>query len=145
MRKASIPTLLILALLLGACSTNASKTFVVEVSPISTQYTPRQIRDFLQDKGYERVPFEREDDSRTTSVMQIRDAEKDEQHFVLKSAPQIEVIARLEKVRRLLRNNNPQVVIIFIENGSSSFSPLAQREYELLRTQIANRIGGKLR
>ena len=145
MRNVSTPSLLILALLLGACSTNASKTFVVEVSPISTQYTPRQIRDFLQDKGYERVPFEREDDSRTTSVMQIRDAEKDEQHFVLKSAPQIEVIARLEKVRRLLRNNNPQVVIIFIENGSSSFSPQAQREYELLRTQIAQRVGGKLR
>jgi len=142
MRIVSTAVIVLLALTLGACSSNASRTFVVEVSPIGAEYTPRQIRDFLKAHGYERVPFERSDDSRTTSVLEVRTAQFDEQHFILTSAPQIELIVRLEKVKRLFRNSNPLVVVIFIENGSSSLSPMAQRHYELLRVQIAERIGG---
>ena len=115
LRKPAAIILVILTLALSACAINASRTFVVKVSPISAQYTPVQIREFLTSRGWERVAFERTVDSRTTAVLERRDAQMSEQHFILTSAPQFEVIARLEKFRRLFASSDPRVVVIFID------------------------------
>ena len=145
LRKPAATMLVILALTLSACAINASRTFIVKVSPISAQYTPGQIREFLTARGWERVAFERAVDSRTTTVLERRDGQVSEQRFILTSAPQFRVIARFEKkVRRLFMNSDPRVVVIFIENGSSSLSATGERHYELLRTQIAKRLSGEL-
>ena len=130
-----------LMLMLNACATNASRTFTVDVSPISMQYTPRLIHDFFDERGYQRVAFERSDDSRTSFVLEVRTATIDEQRFRLKSAPQIEVIARLEKFKRMFDKSNARVVVQFIENGRSSLSEMGKQHYERLLAQVAERLG----
>jgi len=128
-----------LMLILGACATDASRTFDFEVSPLSLEYTPGQLNDFLTERGFERVRFSL--GVNRPFVLEVRGAETDEQRFRLKSAPQIELIVRLEKVRRTFGSSYPRVVVKFIENGRSSFSEMGHRHYQALLAQVVERVG----
>ena len=128
-----------LVLVLAACATRATKTFSVEVSPYSMQYTPGQIYDYLRDRGFKRVKF-RDSDSGII-VYQKHTAEADEQRFRLKTYPQIEVIVRLEKIRRTFKKSGPRVIVWFNEDGRNSLSDFARGEYDRLLEEVVERVG----
>jgi len=139
MRKLIAGIIVMLMLILAACATRASKTFTVAVSPYSMEYTPRQIHDYLRSHGFQRVKFQDYDSGIT--VYEKRSAEADEQHFRLKSDPQIEVIVRLEKIRYTFVESGPRVIVWFHEDDHDSLSPAAQQEYERLLEAVIERVG----
>ncbi|GMQ95734.1 MAG: hypothetical protein BMS9Abin14_187 [Gammaproteobacteria bacterium] len=139
MRKVIAGIIVVLMLVLSACATRATKTFTVEVSPYSMQYTSGQIYDYLTARGFKRVKF-RDNDSGII-VYQKYSAEADEQRFRLKTYPQIEVIVRLEKIRRTFKKSGPRVIVWFNEDGRNSLSDFARGEYQRLLEEIVERVG----
>lgn len=139
MRKVITGIVVVLMLVLAACATRATKTFSVTVSPYSMQYTPGQINDYLRVRGYQRVKF-RDDDSGVI-VYQKYSAETDEQHFRLKTHPQIEVVVRLEKIRYTFGKSEPRVIVWFNEDGRDSLSEFARAEYDRLLESVIERVG----
>ena len=131
--------IVVLSLVLVACAPRATKIFVVEVSPYSIEYTPRQIHDYLRVRGFQRVKF-RDADSGII-VYEKRSAEADEQHFRLKTYPQIEVVVRLEKIRHTFGKSEPRVIVYFNEDGRNSMSVTAAREYDRLFEEVVARVG----
>lgn len=138
-------TLVIALAAVGACATQASRGFTVQVDRHSIQYTPQQIRRFLRDRGYQRVRFRTHFGSGSGSsnnlVSEKRSAEVDEQRFRLSTAREIQVAVRLEKIRRTFGDSEPRVVVRFSEDGRSSLSAQAQREYDELLAQVIERVG----
>ena len=128
-----------LMLVLSACATRATKAFTVEVSPYSMQYTPGQIHEYLRARGFKRIKFR--DTASGTIVYEKRSAEADEQHFRLKTYPQIEVIVRLEKIRRTFKKSQPRVIVWFNEDGRNSLSDFARGEYNRLLEEVVERVG----
>jgi len=139
MRKVLTVVVVVLMLFLVACAARATKVFVVEVSPYSMEYTPGQIHDYLRNRGFQRVKF-RDADSGIT-VYEKRSAEADEQHFRLKSYPQIEVVVRLEKIRHTFGKSEPRVIVYFNEDGRSNMSNAAAQEYDRLFEEVVARVG----
>ena len=139
MRKVIAGIIVVLMLVLTACATRATKTFTVEVSPYSLQYTPGQIHDHLRNRGFKRVKFQDYDSG--IIVYEKRSAEADEQRFRLKTYPQIEVVVRLEKIRRTFKKSGPRVIVWFNEDGRNSLSEFAQGEYDRLLAEIIERVG----
>jgi hypothetical protein len=139
MRKVLAVVVVVLMLFLVACAARATKVFVVEVSPYSMEYTPGQIHDYLRNRGFQRVKF-RDTDSGII-VYEKRSAEADEQHFRLKSYPQIEVVVRLEKIRHTFGKSEPRVIVYFNEDGRSSMSDAAAQEYDRLFEEVVARVG----
>ena len=139
MRNALTFFVVVLMLFLVACAARATKVFVVEVSPYSMEYTPGQIHDYLRNRGFQRVKF-RDTDSGII-VYEKRSAEADEQHFRLKSYPQIEVVVRLEKIRHTFGKSEPRVIVYFNEDGRSSMSDAAAQEYDRLFEEVVARVG----
>ena len=139
MRQVLAVVVVVLMLFLVACAARATKVFVVEVSPYSMEYTPGQIHDYLRNRGFQRVKF-RDADSGIT-VYEKRSAEADEQHFRLKSYPQIEVVVRLEKIRHTFVKSEPRVIVYFNEDGRSSMSNAAAQEYDRLFEEVVARVG----
>jgi hypothetical protein len=129
----------VLMLALAACTTRATKTFTVAVSPYSIQYTPGQIYDYLSARGFKRVKF-RDFDSGIV-VYQKYSAEADEQHFRLKTYPQIEVVVRLEKIRHTFEKSDPRVIVWFHEDGRNDFSTFAKEEYDRMLEEVIERVG----
>ncbi len=128
-----------LMLVLSACATRATKTFTVEVSPYSMQYTPGQIHEYLRARGFKRVKFR--DSESGAIVYERRSAEADEQHFRLKTYPQIEVVVRLEKIRHTFKKSQPRVIVWFNEDGRNSLSDFARGEYNRLLEEVVERVG----
>jgi hypothetical protein len=141
MRHVISAAIVVLTLVLVGCSVGANKTFVVQVSPYSMEYTPGQIHDYLRDRGFQRVKF-RDVDSGLI-VYEKRSAESDEQHFRLKSNPQIEVVVRLEKIRHTFGKSEPRVIVWFNEDGRSSLSTAAAQEYDRLFEEVVARVGAE--
>ncbi len=139
MRKVIAGIIVVLMLVLAACATRATKTFTVAVSPYSMQYTPGQIYDYLSARGFKRVKF-RDFDSGIV-VYQKYSAEVDEQHFRLKTHPQIEVVVRLEKIRRTFKKSGPLVIVWFHEDGRNDFSTFAAAEYDRMLADVVERVG----
>ncbi|GMQ77393.1 MAG: hypothetical protein BMS9Abin01_2733 [Gammaproteobacteria bacterium] len=139
MRKVIAGVIVVLMLVLSACATRATKAFTVDVSPYSMQYTSGQIYDYLTARGFKRVKF-RDNDSGII-VYQKYSAEVDEQRFRLKTDPQIEVIVRLEKIRRTFTKSGPRVIVWFNEDGRNSLSDFARGEYERLLEDIVEQVG----
>jgi len=139
MRKVIAGIIVVLMLVLAACATRATKAFTVSVSPYSIQYTPGQIQDYLRARGFKRVKFH--DDDSGIVVYQKYSAEADEQHFRLKTYPQIEVVVRLEKIRHTFKKSDPRVIVWFHEDGRSSLSTFAAQEYKRLLEDIVERVG----
>jgi hypothetical protein len=139
MRKVITGIVVVLMLVLAACATRATKTFSVTVSPYSMQYTPGQINDYLRVRGYQRVKFK--DDDSGVIVYQKYSAESDEQHFRLKTHPQIEVVVRLEKIRYTFGKSEPRVIVWFNEDGRDSLSEFARAEYDRLLESVIERVG----
>jgi hypothetical protein len=139
MRKVITGIVVVLMLVLAACATRATKTFSVTVSPYSMQYTPGQINDYLRVRGYQRVKFK--DDDSGIIVYQKYSAETDEQHFRLKTHPQIEVVVRLEKIRYTFGKSEPRVIVWFNEDGRDSLSEFARAEYDRLLESVIERVG----
>jgi hypothetical protein len=139
MRKVIAGIIVVLMLVLAACATRATKTFTVAVSPYSIQYTPGQIHDYLRARGFQRVKF-RDFDSGVI-VYQKYSAEADEQHFRLKTHPQIEVVVRLEKIRHTFEKSDPRVIVWFHEDGRNDFSTFAAAEYERMLEDVVERVG----
>ncbi len=139
MRKVIAGIIVVLMLVLAACATRATRTFTVEVSPYSLQYTPGQIRDYLTDRGFKRVKFQDYDSG--IIVYEKRSAKADEQRFRLKTYPQIEVVVRLEKIRRTFKKSGPRVIVWFNEDGRNSLSEFARGEYDRLLEEIIERVG----
>ena len=139
MRKVLAVVVVVLMLFLIACAARATKVFVVEVSPYSMEYTPGQIHDYLRNRGFQRVKF-RDTDSGII-VYERRTADVDEQHFRLKSYPQIEVVVRLEKIRHTFGKSEPRVIVYFNEDGRSSMSDAAAQEYDRLFEEVVARVG----
>ncbi len=139
MRKVIAGIIVVLMLVLAACATRATKTFTVAVSPYSMQYTPGQIHDYLRNRGFKRVQF-RDSDSGII-VYQKYSAEADEQHFRLKTHPQIEVVVRLEKIRKTFKKSGPRVIVWFHEDGRNDFSTFAAAEYDRMLEDIIERVG----
>jgi hypothetical protein len=129
----------VLTLMLAACAPLSTKVFVVEVSPYSIEYTPGQIHDYLRARGFQRVKF-RDIDSGII-VYEKRSAETDEQHFRLKSNPQIEVVIRLEKIRHTFGESEPRVIVYFNEHGRNTMSTAAAQEYDRLFEEVVERVG----
>jgi hypothetical protein len=141
MRHLTAAVVVVLVLALAGCATRATKAFTVEVSPYSLQYTPGQIHDYLRARGFQRVKFEDFDSG--IIVYEKRSAEADEQHFRLKTYPQIEVIVRLEKIRHTFEKSNPRVIVWFKEDGRDSLSPFALEEYNRMLEAIVERVGAE--
>jgi hypothetical protein len=139
MRKVIACIIVVLMLALAACATRATKTFTVAVSPYSIQYTPGQIYDYLSARGFKRVQF-RDFDSGVI-VYQKYSAEANEQHFRLKTHPQIEVVVRLEKIRHTFEKSDPRVIVWFHEDGRNTFSTFAAAEYDRMLEDIIERVG----
>ncbi len=139
MRKVIAGIIVVLMLVLAACAARATKTFTVTVSPYSMQFTPGQIQDYLRARGFKRVKF-RDDDSGSV-VYQKYSAEADEQHFRLKTYPQIEVVVRLEKIRHTFKKSGPRVIVWFHEDGRNTLSTFAAAEYERMLEDIIERVG----
>jgi len=129
----------VLTLMLAACAPLSTKVFVVQVSPYSMEYTPGQIHDYLRARGFQRVKF-RDIDSGII-VYEKRSAEADEQHFRLKSNPQIEVVIRLEKIRHTFGKSEPRVIVYFNEHGRNTMSTAAAQEYDRLFEEVVERVG----
>ena len=136
---AVLALVLVNTLALGGCATRATKAFTVSVSPYSMEYTPGQIHDYLRARGFQRVQFEDWDSG--IEVYEKRNAAMDEQHFRLKSHPQIEVIVRLEKVRHTFEKSGPRVIVWFREDGRNSLSTVGQDEYDRLLQEITQLVG----
>ena len=139
MRKVITVGVVVLAVALVACATRATKAFTVKVSPYSVEYTPGQIHDYLRVRGFRRVKFQ--DYESGLDVYEKRNSEIDEQHFRLKTYPQIQVIVRLEKNRRGFGDTSPRVIVWFNEDGRSSFSTFAQGEYDRLIDEVREQVG----
>ena len=139
MRKVIAGIIVALMLVLAACATRATRSFTVEVSPYSIQYTPGQIHDYLRARGFKRVKFQDYDSG--IIVYEKRSAEADEQHFRLKTYPQIEVIVRLEKIRHTFEKSKPRVIVWFNEDGRNSLSGFAREEYDRLLEEVVERVG----
>ena len=139
MRQVIAGIIVVLMLALAACTTRATKTFTVAVSPYSIQYTPGQIYDYLRARGFKRVKF-RDFDSGIV-VYQKHSAEADEQHFRLKTYPQIEVVVRLEKIRHTFEKSDPRVIVWFHEDGRNDFSTFAKEEYDRMLEEVIERVG----
>ena len=129
----------VLTLMLAACAPLSTKVFVVQVSPYSMEYTPGQIHDYLRARGFQRVKF-RDVDSGII-VYEKRSAETDEQHFRLKSNPEIEVVVRLEKIRHTFGKSEPRVIVYFNEHGRNTMSTAAAQEYDRLFEEVVERVG----
>jgi hypothetical protein len=139
MRIVSAGIIVVLTLILAACAPRATKTFSVTVSSYSMEYTPGQIHDYLRSRGFQRVKFKDFDSG--VVIYEKRSAESDEQHFRLKSYPQIEVIVRLEKIRRTFGKSEPRVIVWFHEDGRDSLSETGKEEYDRLFEDIVARVG----
>lgn len=139
MRHLIAAVVVVLVLALAGCATRATKAFTVSVSPYSMQYTPGQIHDYLRTRGYQRVKFQDFDSGIT--VYEKRSAEADEQHFRLKTYPQIEVIVRLEKIRHTFEKSSPRVIVWFKEDGRDSLSEFALEEYHRMLDEVVARVG----
>ena len=139
MRHLVTAVVVVLVLALAGCATRATKAFVVEVSPYSMQYTPGQIHDYLRVRGFQRVQFEDWDSG--IMVYEKRSGDIDEQHFRLKTYPQIEVIVRLEKRRHTFEKSSPRVIVWFKEDGRNTFSQCAEEEYKRLLDEVVERVG----
>ena len=139
MRNVIAVIIVVLTLALAACAARATKTFVVQVSPYSMEYTPGQIHDYLRDRGFQRVKFQDSDSGMV--VYEKRSAEADEQHFRLKSNPHIEVVVRLEKVRHTFGKSEPRVIVWFYEDGRNSLSKAAEQEYQRLFADVVELVG----
>jgi len=139
MRNMIAVTIVVLTLVLAACAARATKTFTVQVSPYSMEYTPGQIHDYLRVRGFQRVKF-RDIDSGLI-VYEKRSAEADEQHFRLKTYPEIEVVVRLEKIRHTFGKSEPRVIVWFNEDGRDSLSTVAAQEYDRLFEEVIERVG----
>ncbi len=141
MRYVIAVVIVVLTLALAACAARATKTFVVQVSPYSMEYTPGQIHDYLRARGFQRVKFQDFDSGLV--LYEKRSAESDEQHFRLKSNPQIEVVVRLEKIRHTFGNSEPRVIVWFNEDGRNSLSTAAAQEYDRLFEEVVARVGAE--
>ncbi len=141
MRSEIAVVIVVLSLLLVACAARATKVFVVEVSPYSMEYTPGQIHDYLRARGFQRVKFR--DSESGIIVYERRSAEADEQHFRLKSYPEIEVVVRLEKIRHTFGKSEPRVIVYFNEDGRNTMSEAATQEYDRLFEDVVERVGVK--
>ena len=139
MRNVIAVIMVVLTLMLAACAPLSTKVFVVQVSPYSIEYTPGQIHDYLRARGFQRVKF-RDIDSGII-VYEKRSAETDEQHFRLKSNPQIEVVVRLEKIRYTFGKSDPRVIVYFNEHGRNTMSTAAAQEYDRLFEEVVERVG----
>lgn len=139
MRNVIAGIIVVLMLALAACAARATKTFTVTVSPYSMEYTPGQIHDYLRDRGFKRVKFQDPDSGFVTLVK--RSAEADEQHFRLKTYPQIEVVVRLEKIRHTFEKSGPRVIVWFHEDDRNSFSTFAREEYDRMLEEVIERVG----
>ena len=139
MRNVIAVIMVVLTLMLAACAPLSTKVFVVQVSPYSIEYTPGQIHDYLRARGFQRVKF-RDIDSGII-VYEKRSAETDEQHFRLKSNPQIEVVVRLEKIRYTFGESDPRVIVYFNEHGRNTMSTAAAQEYDRLFEEVVERVG----
>lgn len=139
MRHLIAAVVVVLVLVLAACATRATKAFTVEVSPYSMQYTPGQIHDYLRARGFQRVKFHDFDSG--IVVYEKRSAEADEQHFRLKTYPQIEVIVRLEKIRHTFGESSPRVIVWFKEDGRNTLSEFALEEYHRMIDAVVERVG----
>ena len=141
MRSVIAGIIVVLMLVLAACATRATKAFTVTVSSYSMEYTPGQIHDYLRERGFQRVKFEDWDSG--IVVYEKRSAEMDEQHFRLKTYPQIEVVVRLEKIRNTFTKSEPRVIVWFREDGRDSFSDFAEEEYKRMLDEIVERVGSQ--
>jgi len=141
MRSVIAGIIVVLMLVLAACATRATKAFTVSVSSYSMEYTPGQIHDYLRERGFQRVKFEDWDSG--IVVYEKRSAEMDEQHFRLKTYPQIEVVVRLEKIRNTFTKSEPRVIVWFREDGRDSFSDFAEEEYKRMLDEIVERVGSQ--
>lgn len=139
MRNVIAGIVVVLILALAACATRATKAFSVTVSPYSMEYTPGQIHDYLRVRGFRRVQFQDYDSGLV--VYEKRNSEIDEQHFRLKTYPRIEVVVRLEKIRRGFGDTRPRVIVWFNEDDRGSFSTFAQEEYDRLIDEVIERVG----
>jgi hypothetical protein len=142
MRNLIAVAMVVLTLLLVACATRATKTFVVEVSRIGIEYTPGQVREYLENRGFQRVRFKNFSTDDLT-VYERRDSDSSEQHFRWKAHPQIGVVVRLEKNRRTFGNPEPRLIVYFNEDGRGSLSELAAQEYDQLFRDIVERVGAE--
>ena len=141
MRHVIAVIIVVLTLALAACAARATRTFVVQVSPYSMEYTPGQIHDYLRARGFQRVKFQDFDSGLV--LYEKRSAEADEQHFRLKSNPQIEVVVRLEKIRHTFGKSEPRVIVWFHEDGRNSLSTAAAQEYDRMFEEVVARVGAE--
>lgn len=123
----------------AGCAARATKAFTVDVSPYSVEYTPGQIHNYLRGRGFQRVQFEDWDSG--IMVYEKRNGDIDEQHFRLKTYPQIEVVVRLEKNRHTFEKSNPRVIVWFKEDDRDTLSQFADEEYERLLDAVIERVG----
>lgn len=138
---AIVAAIVALALALAGCAPRATKAFAVQVSPLSMEYTPGQIHDYLRARGFRRVQFEDWDSG--IMVYEKRNSEIDEQHFRLESHPQIEVIVRLEKHRHTFEKSGPRVIVWFHEHDRNTLSKFAADEYKRLLDEIVEQVGSE--
>ena len=138
-RTIVIAATLALAMVVAGCATRATKAFTVAVSPLSMQYTPGQIHDYLRARGFRRVQFEDWDSG--IMVYEKRTGDIDEQHFRLETHPSIEVIVRLEKRRHTFEKSSPRVIVWFREDGRNTLSKFAAEEYKRLLDEVVERVG----
>ena len=139
MRGLVIAVSVALVLVVSGCAARATKAFVVEVSPYSMEYTPGQIHDYLRVRGFQRVQFQDPDSG--IMMYEKRTGDIDEQHFRLKTYPQIEVIVRLEKRRHTFEKSGPRVIVWFKEDGRNTLSEFAAEEYRRLLDEVIERVG----
>ena len=139
MRSVIAVIIVVLMLVLAACATRAQKAFTVSVSPYSLEYTPGQIHDYLRNRNFQRVQFEDYDSG--IVVFEKRTGDIDEQHFRLKTYPQLEVIVRLEKIGRTFGKSGPRVIVWFREDDRNTLSEFAEEEYKRLLDELIEQVG----
>lgn len=139
MRNLTVCIVAVLMLGLAACSSNPTKAFTVDVSTYSMEYTPGQIHDYLRSHGFQRVKFHDYDSG--IVVYEKRTSDIDEQHFRLKTHPQILVIVRLEKKRYTFEKASPRVIVWFSESDRKEFSEFALAEYDRLLDEVIEMVG----
>ena len=139
MRKFIAVVIVVFTLVLVACASRATRTFSVEVSTYSMEYTPTQVQNYLRDHGFQRVKFR--DFNMDYSVYEKRNAAGNEQHFRFKAYPRIGVIVRFEKIRSTFGKSGPRLVVVFNEDDRNSMSEVAQRESDRLLESVVARVG----
>ncbi len=126
-------------LVLATSALSATRTLSVRVSPVGMEYTPKQVRRFLQDRGFERVKFKDFDSG--INVYEKRSSAGSEQRFRFTAYPRIWVVVRFEKKSNTFGKSTPRLLVLFNEDGRGTLSKIALQEYERLLKDVIARVG----